>query len=396
MNLRSMSWLASFICTLALTACSSHEEVVIGGSDNHGSFLDSAEIYKTTSGTFAPISHRMSTGRLTATATTLTDGSVLIAGGQGQNAPQTAEIFQPSTQSFTQTTGQLNHPRIAHTATLLDPSIVPAPLASEVLITGGNGDNGTAELYDPLSKTFSNTGKMSTSRVQHTAILISHCGCAADGKVLVVGGYNNQSQVLASAELYNPATQTFTPTGSMRSPRFRHTATLLPDGTILIAGGASQMGALAGNLNPALNTAEIYNPRTGTFTPTKGLMTAYRTAQAASLLKDGTVLLTGGQDKHFIIENTAEIFNPTTGTFTATAPSCAGAPPPTGCMQSGRDFHLSFTLDNGRVLIAGGVDSAFKTVASAEIYDPTQKSFTPTGSLSRAREGAAGGVVLGR
>ena len=178
----------------------------------------------------------------------------------------------------------------------------------------------------------------------------------------------------------------------MHTPRFRHTATLLQNGTVLITGGASQL-ASQDNINPALNTAEIYDPKTGKFTLTKAPMTAYREAHAASLLQNGTVLLTGGQDNHFLIENTAEIYNPTTGTFSATSQSCAGAPPPSGCMSAGRDFHLSQTLDNGTVLIAGGIDSNFVTIATAEIFNPTTKTFTPTGSMHSPRSGAASSII---
>jgi WD40 repeat protein len=292
----------------------------------------------------------------------------------------------------------MHHPRVAHTATLLDPAVVSGSLAGAVLIAGGDAFSaeGTAELYNPATGTFANTANMATPRRQHTAVLISHCGCAADGSVLIVGGYDNQFKVLNSAELYNPATQTFTPTGSMSAPRFRHTATLLNDGTVLISGGASQMAAQSGNINPSLNSAEIYDPKTGRFSATKGNMTAHREAHAASLLKDGTVLLTGGQDDHFLIENTAEVYDPKSSTFTATSESCAGSPPPAGCMSSGRDFHVSLTLDDGRVLIVGGINSSFATVPTAELYNFANKTFTPTGSLSTPRSGAAANFIATR
>lgn len=391
-----ISSVAVLFSLIMLVGCSSHEVVVVGGDDGKGNILNSADIYEPSAGTFSKSVNTMKTGRLSATATTLANGTVLIAGGQNSGALNTAEIYQPVSGAFTSTAGLMNHPRIAHAATLLDPAVVGGPLAGKVLITGGDSFStaGTAELYDPASGTFANTGNMVSTRRQHTSVLISHCGCAADGMVLVVGGYNNESTVLSSAELYNPATHSFTATGSLNSPRFRHTATLLNDGTVLITGGASQMAAKPGNINPALNTAEIYDPKTGKFTLTKGAMSAYRAAQAASLLQDGTVLITGGQDNHFLVENTAEIYNPVTGTFSPTVNSCAGAPPPPGCMSAGRDFHISLTLDDGRVLIAGGVNSAFTTVASAELYSPSTKTFTPTGSLSSPRSGVAATLIV--
>lgn len=385
---------ALFFSLLLLTGCSSREVVVVGGMDDKQNMSNTVDIYHPRTGTFSKSAKVMKTGRLTATVTTLANGTVLIAGGQSSGTLNTAEIYNPVSDSFTSTTGLMNHPRVAHAATLLDAAVVGGPLGSRVLLTGGDAFSsaGTAELYDPVSGTFSNTGNMASSRRQHTSVLISHCGCAADGMVLVVGGYDNQANVLSSAELYNPVTQTFTPTGKLNTPRFRHTATLLNDGTVLITGGASQMGAKAGD-NPALNTAEIYNPKTGKFTLTKGTMSAYREAHAASLLQDGTVLLTGGQDNHFLVENTAETYNPATGTFTSTSSSCAGAPPPAGCMTASRDFHVAVTLDDGRVLVAGGVNSAFNALASAELYNPGTKTFTPTGNLSSPRDSAAASLI---
>lgn len=381
-----------------LTACSQSDNVaVVGGSDNNGSMLNSVDIYNPGTGLFTQSKSVMSVGRMTPTVTLLGNNTVLIAGGQSPAALNTAEIYQPISDTFVLLPNKMNHTRVAHTATLLNSAVVSGPLAGNVLITGGDmfSRAGTAELFNPTSGTFTNTGNMTTPRNQHTATLISHCGCAADGSVLVVGGYDNQSSVLSSVELYNPATQTFTQTGSLHTPRFRHTATLLNDGTILIAGGASQMSARAGNINPALNTAEIYNPKTGQFTVVRNTMTAYREAHAANLLKNGTVLLTGGQDNHFLIENTAEIYDPVAGTFTATSASCAGSPAPLGCMQVSRDFHISQTLDDGRVLLAGGVNSVFATLNSAEIYNPGTKTFTLTSnSMSAPRNGSASSLII--
>jgi len=378
---------------LLLVGCA-HNVLVVGGMDNNGNFLNTAEIYDPTSGTFVSV-NPMSTGRMSASVTTLADNTVLVAGGEGATAAKTAEYFQPSNSTFSLTSGMLNNNRIAHTATWLDNAVVSGQLANAVLITGGDAFSrtGTAEIYNPAAKIFTNTSNMLTPRTQHTAVLISNCHCQADGKVLVVGGYDNGFNVLPTAELYDTITQTFTATGVMHTPRFRHTATLLANGTVLITGGASQMQAKPGDINPALNTAEIYDPKTGKFTLSKGNMTAYREAHGASLLQDGTVLLTGGQDQHFLIENTAELYNPNTGTFNALSNSCAGSPPPAGCMMVGRDFHITETLDDGRVLIAGGVNSNFQTVASAEIYSPSTKTFSLTGSMSTPRNGAGASLI---
>ena len=203
------------IIVLMLVGCA-HQVFVVGGSDNNGNILPTAEIYDTNSGTFIKSNSMMSTGRLTATATTLSNNTtVLVAGGQGPTSLQTAELYQTLGDSFMLAAGMLNHVRVAHTATFLDPAVVAGLLGGNVLITGGDqfSEVGTAELYNQSSKTFTTTSNMTTPRMQHTAVLISYCGCAADGNVLIVGGYDNKGNVQASAELYNPATQTFTATG---------------------------------------------------------------------------------------------------------------------------------------------------------------------------------------
>lgn len=372
-----------------------HHVLIVGGLDNNGHFLNTAETYDPINKVFIQSSNLMQNARMSATATTMSNGAVLIAGGQTPAASKTADIYLASNDTFTPT-ADMQHYRVAHVATLLNGAVVAGPQADQILLTGGDqfSNAGTAELYNPSTNTFRATGNMLTPRTQHTAQLISHCGCAQDGKVLVVGGYNNQSKVLASAEIYDPVTETFKPVGSMHTPRFRHTATLLNDGTVLITGGLSQFAALPDNINPALDSAEIYDPKTGKFTLLRAKMHSHRAAHSATLLRDQTVLIAGGQDDHFLIENTAEIYNPTTKSFTALAASCAGSPPPNGCMQVGRDFHVAQLLDDGTVLLAGGVNSAFQTVASAEIYTPANKTFAFTASMHTARTGSASSFVL--
>jgi hypothetical protein len=177
----------------------------------------------------------------------------------------------------------------------------------KVLIAGGGEDSGfpmaSAELYDPSTDSFNATGSMSRPRASNTATLL------ANGKVLIAGGRGAEEseERMASAELYDPATGSFTATGSMGRPRAGHTATLLADGRVLIAGGASAY-------NPAdLTSAELYDPDTGTFKPT-GSMTTARNGQTATLLPSGKVLFAGGSDE------TAELYDPATGSFSPTGP----------------------------------------------------------------------------
>jgi len=225
--------------------------------------------------------HGMHEFRASHTATVLQDGRVLVAGGfkkapdgRSQIYFRTAELFDPKTQSFSQT-GDMNVRRAGHTATLLPDG--------RVLLAGGFTEQGmtaSAELYDPVSGTFSPAGTMSVARGDFTATLL------LNGDVLIAGG--GDVTATASAELYHPATNRFSSTGLLKSPRLSHTATLLPNGKVLIVGGASDRTVLA--------TAEIYDPGVGLFTQA-GVMKSPRYKHAAILLKDGHVLIMGGSDE---------------------------------------------------------------------------------------------------
>jgi hypothetical protein len=206
------------------------------------------------------------------------------------------------------------------------------------------------------------TGSMTVARAAHTATLLQN------GQVLIAGG-NGASSSLASAELYDPTSQAFTATGSMTTARSGHTATLLANATlpnhgkILVAGGGSQ-------------TAELYDPMVGTFTTTGGMI-APHTGQTATLLQNGRVLVAGGGTA------SAELFNPSTGTFTAT-----------GSMTVSRTGQTATLLLDGRVLIAGGGTATDPAVASAELYDPVSGTFTATGSMSEGHSGHTATLLL--
>jgi WD40 repeat protein len=211
------------------------------------------------------------------TAALLPSGKVIVAGGVGENASQSAELYDPVSESWT-ATGSLNVARALHTATLLP--------NGKVLVAGGfdfvNGlreQVARVELYDPITGRWSDTGSLNERREAHGATLLP------DGTVLVAGGSNNREVFLASAELYDPASGTWTFTGPMTASRSQFTLTLLPNGQVLAAGGYT--------LNNILKSAELYDPATGIFTRT-GDMNDRRAVHTATLLTTGKVLVAGG------------------------------------------------------------------------------------------------------
>jgi WD40 repeat protein len=295
----------------------------------------------------------MAVARNGQTATLLQDGDVLIAGGSGDN---TAELYDPKTGTFGET-GPMNVVRtLGATATLLPDG--------RVLIAGGSDNSidlkplASAELYDPATGKFSPTGSMARARYDHTATLLQ------DGRILVAGGFGSSGEFLASAELYDPATGKFSPTGSMTRPRSDHTATLLADGRVLIVGGSENLGVQ--KAKAALASAELYDPKTGKFVTTGSMLTGRSAGQAATLLADGLVLVAGGNASYVQEEPlaSAELYDPKTGSFHKT-----------GSMAEARDSHTATLLPDGRVLVAGGDDS------TAELYDPEVGVFGSTGSM---------------
>jgi hypothetical protein len=332
--------------------------VIAGGFDFADLPLASASLYDPTTNLSSPTGS-MAAARGLDTATLLSDGRVLIAGGGPASwihpGPYlaSAELFDPKIGTFSPT-GSMTTTREAQTATRLNDG--------RVLIAGGSdvGEHAvaSAELYDPKTGTFSPTGSMTTARAFHTATLL------ADGRVLIAGGNSGSwtgGPIFASAEIYNPKTGTFSATGPMTSGRAWHTATLLSDGRVLMTGGV--------NSGVELATAELYDPKTGTFTPT-GSMKYPRMYQTAVLLSDGRVLVAGGGADYTngIFLASAELYDPKTGTFSVT-----------GSMIEARTYQTASVLADGRVLVTGGY-GAQAPLASAELYDPKTGTFSPAGS----------------
>lgn len=279
------------------TLLNSGKVLVAGGSDANGKAIASAELYDPTSKTFSTAGS-LGTARHDFAATLLSSGKVLITGGLdiNNNPLASAELYDPVAGAFSPTTGPMTIARASHTATLLN--------TGKVLIAGWG--NAIAELFDPSTGTFSQTGSMSLARTAHTATLL------ASGKVLIAGGTGAPGQPLTEAELYDPASGSFSQTlFSMATARSVHTATLLKDGTVLLAGG------LVTNPGMATATAELFNPTTQMFTTTKANMETPRAYHTATLLGDGTVLVAGGSDGNSTLA-TAEVYDPTAGTFSST------------------------------------------------------------------------------
>jgi Galactose oxidase, central domain len=203
--------------------------------------------------------------------------------------------------------------------------------------------------------------RMTQTRAAHTATLLP------DSKVLIAGGFDTDGHSLASAEVFDPSQQIFASTRNMNVSRAGHTATLLPNGKVLIAGGYN---------GDYLSSAELYDPVARKFSPTNTMVAAH-SGHVAVLLQNGKVLLAGGVGLGWTFLSNAELYDPATNSFTAT-----------GDMIAARESHTATLLANGKVLIAGGHKgrrAAMTIYSSAEIYDPATGRFSATGDMTRIR-----------
>ncbi|HVN28743.1 MAG TPA: kelch repeat-containing protein [Candidatus Binataceae bacterium] len=406
--------------------------VLVTGGDNGVEALNSSEIYVANGGSTGSFieAASMVAPRTHHTATLLKDGRVLITGGSpavGQEAVidpmthqtvrtdavpvgalNTAELFGKNTGNFVGVFDAMTSARTEHTATLLKDGTV--------LIVGGADQNGvalaSAEIFDPGSLTFTPTASpLSVARFDHTATLI-RCGkgCDFDGDVLIAGGFTNSIETIAVAELYDPAFKSFHPVATMTAGRALHTAIELDDGSVLVAGGIEN-DASQSFVN--LDSAEVFevsptSMNEGNFVPAANTMSAVRAGAAAIEVKLGgasKILETFGGEADFNAAffsslPSADFYDPASMSFSqgpASPPTCTvSSLNPFGCAIT-RAAHTATVLNDGRVLIVGGLEATRVVLNSTEIYDLSagSGSFSAGPDLNEARVFQTSSVIEG-
>lgn len=346
--------------------------ILVAGGVTGNLTLKTAEVIDPSTSNFTALGN-MIAGRNQHTANLLPNGKVLLAAGSTDALTlKTAEVFDPLTDSFT-AVGSLAEARKSHTATEL--------ADGRVLVAGGKsatGDLASAELFDPLTSLFQSTGSLSIGRALHTGTLL------VDGEVLIVGGVITGGDETPTGELYDPVTETFTFTpGSLNLKRKRHRANLLLDGTVLLTGGNTLENSQQGG-DRTTETAELYTPATRTFSYVED-MDIPRSEHQATLLADGTVVVTGGA----LTSTLTEVYQPGTQSFS-----------PTGDIIQPRGRHDALRLTNpawgglvGKVLVIGGsapggaiFGGAQQAIDSVELYDPVTGTLSFFGTMTEARQ----------
>jgi Galactose oxidase, central domain/Kelch motif len=327
---------------------------------------------------WAPVGS-MGTARQQHTMTRLVDGRVLVVGGSNGSTLATAELYSPANNTWSGA-GAMGKLRRGHSATLLNDG--------RVLVAGGYGrdvavfgpDPGTeailstAEIYNPASNTWSLANTMNGVRWQHTATLLG------SGKVLVVGGLNKEGGAVfgpscddiyaKTAETYNPLSDKWSTNGAVFGPSAPPPARYLHTATRLDNGKVLVAGGANFCATATENrTAYLFNDTPNPWWEVTGILNASRMSPTATLLADGRVLVAGGNNL-----TSAETYDAQSGTWTTTL----------GSLSTARSQHTATLLGNGKVLVAGGFNGT-STLASAELFDPTTTLWTTSESMSNAR-----------
>lgn len=317
----------------------------------------------------------MSDARYDHGITLLRNGKVLVATGRNvwdhDERLASSELYDPLTGAWSPT-GNLNKPRI-----WFDNMVLLAD--GKVLIAGGasieeSDQFDTTELYDPSTSTWSYSGRLNVARGQPTLTLLE------DGRVLCTGGgvgRPDANRFLNSAEVYDPSTGTWSYTGSMLTKREGHQAVRLHDGKVMVGGGEIPWKIFG-------DTAELYDPAIGKWSAAGQRPVPWRYG-TLTVLADGRVLVAGGISafgKGAITYANADLYDPKMGIWS-----------PTSAMNVSRSGHTATLLPDGRVLIAGGISNG-KTLSTCEIYDPKIGTWSATASLNTDRA-AHQAVLLG-
>jgi len=346
----------------AATVIATNQVLISGGQNTAGTSQTQSEIYDPVANTFAATTGAMNAARANHVLVRYSTGTVLAAGGfAGGLAVATAENFNAATGKWT-VTGNMVHARGQASAALLP--------SGQIAVAGGYGGGAallTAELYTPSVGTWGATA---------TSLMIARESAAGallpSAKFMVAGG--SAAAVNSSVDILDLGGGAYVATGNMTVTRSAPTATLLPNGQVLIAGGGT-------------NTAELYNPATGAFTATAGNMSVVRIGHTASMLPTGQVLITGGGPSFAAGASYAscELYNPATQTFALTGP-----------MNTGRTVHTSTLLNSGKVLVTGGSTNSNGSVVTptAELYDPNTAVWTPTSPLNTARINHSAAILI--
>lgn len=386
--------LSALVLVTTVAACQAVTQTPVGSGNPSAT---SGSTSPATSPATTPVAARwdgagsLALGRASTHAVRLADGRVLVVGNENICTPGgawddsiAAEVFDPANRTWTGT-GSLDAPRDGFVAVALPDgqALVAGGMTSADPPGGVYGAFSSAKLYDPRTGAWSATGPLAAARYAPAAALL------ADGTVLVAGGTYFDSattRVLASAEIYDPAAGSWSPTGDLGAARGGARAVTLADGRVLLAGGSGPNGG-----DQPFASTEIYDPSAGTWTAAGHLALA-RTdfslvalSDGGALVAGGTVVGAGGAESP---SASAERFDPRTLRWSAT-----------GSMVAEAANRAAVVLGDGRVLVAGGIGGRGPehdggpgdrpAIDGAELYDPATGAWSATALLPEPREGAA-------